>query len=255
MASIRSIDLNADLGEHDGDGFARDDAILDVVSSASVACGAHAGTPSVLRRTVASAYAKGVAIGAHPGFPDREGFGRRDSTLSVKDIGTSVAGQIALLMDSCAAERATVLYVKPHGALYNRSVADIELANELVERIREIDDSLVVLTLPNSALGAIAKQAGLSVAREAFIDRAYLTDGTLVPRTRDGAVIHDPTLAAMRAVTMVRSRRVSTIDGVDIEIDAESFCVHGDSLNALETVSEARRQLEEAGFSIAPFAK
>lgn len=207
------------------------------------------------RRTVASAHAKGVAIGAHPGFPDREGFGRRDSTLSVKDIAISVADQITLLMDSCAAEGATLRYVKPHGALYNRSVADIELANAIVERIREIDDSLVVLTLPKSALGEIAKQAGLSVAREAFIDRAYLTDGTLVPRTRDGAVIHDPTLAASRAVTMVRSRRVSTIDGVDIEIDAESFCVHGDSVNALETVSEARRQLEAAGFSIAPFAK
>ena len=158
-------------------------------------------------------------------------------------------------MESCAAEGATLVYVKPHGALYNRSVADVELATELVERIREIDHSLVVLTLPKSALGEIAKEAGLAVAREAFIDRTYMTDGTLVPRTRDGAVIHDPALAATRAVTMVRNRRVNTIDGVDIEIDAESFCVHGDSVNALETVTEARRQLEEAGFSIAAFAK
>ena len=255
MASIRSIDLNADLGEHDGDGFARDNAILDVVSSASIACAAHAGTPSVMRGTIASAYAKGVAIGAHPGFPDREGFGRRDSILSVESIGSSVADQIALLRDSCAAEGARLRYVKPHGALYNRSVADVELANELVARIREIDGTLVVLTLPGSALGEAARQAGLSVAREAFIDRAYMNDGTLVPRAREGAVIHDSSQAAMRAVTMVRSRRVTTIDGTEIGIDAESFCVHGDSVNALETVSEARRQLEEAGFSVEPFAK
>jgi len=255
LAPIRSIDLNADLGEHDGAGYPRDDAILDVVSSASVACGGHAGSLSVMRRTVASAYAKGVAIGAHPGFPDRDGFGRRDSTLSVKEIGASVADQIGVLRDSCAAEGARLLYVKPHGALYNRSVADVDVANELVERIRDIDDALVVLTLPASAFGEAAKHAGLSVAREAFIDRAYMSDGTLVPRTRDGAVIHDPGLAATRALTMVSTRRVTTIDGVEIGIDAESFCVHGDSVNALETVSEARRQLEAAGFSIAPFAR
>ena len=255
MASIRSIDLNADLGEHDGDGFARDDAILDVVSSASIACAAHAGTPSVMRRTIASAYGKGVAIGAHPGFPDREGFGRRDSTLSIEDIGSSVADQIALLRVSCAEAGARLRYVTPHGALYNRSVADVQLANELVARIREIDDSLVVLTLPGSALAEAARQAGLPVAREAFIDRAYMSDGTLVPRTREGAVINDSSQAAMRAVKMVQSRRVTTIEGAEIDINAESFCVHGDSVNALETVSEARRQLEEAGFSIAPFAK
>ena len=255
LISARSIDLNADLGEHDGDGFAHDDAILDVVSSASIACGAHAGSLSVMRKTVASAYSKGVSIGAHPGYPDREGFGRRDTALSIAAIGDSIAAQIEKLGDCCNVEGARLVYVKPHGALYNRAANDDELATELVTRIAELDETLVILTLPESALGRMAAQNGIRVAREAFIDRAYMRDGRLVPRSQENAVIHDIETAARRAVEMARDRSVLAIDGEPIGIDAESLCVHGDSANALEAVTEARRQLEAAGFSIAPFAR
>jgi len=255
LTSSRSIDLNADLGEHDGDGFAHDEAILDVVSSASIACGAHAGNPAVMRRTVVAAHSRGVSIGAHPGFPDREGFGRRESGLSISEIGDSVADQIEELAKCCLAEGARLGYVKPHGALYNRAVSDTGLAEEISQRIAMIDDSLIVLTLPHSALADAATRIGLEVAREAFIDRAYLPDGTLVPRSRDGAVIHDVHSSAARAVEMIRDGRVTAIDGSQIEIDAQSFCVHGDSVSALETVSEARRLIEAAGFSVKPFAQ
>ncbi len=254
LISARSIDLNADLGEHDGDRFAHDNAILNVVSSASIACGAHAGSVAVMRRTVAAACGRGVSIGAHPAYPDREGFGRRNSALSIADVGRSVVAQIQQLMDCCAGEGAKLGYVKPHGALYNRAVGDAELATELVQRIADLDDSLVILTLPDSALARAAIEAGMNVAREAFLDRAYMADGSLVPRSREGAVIHDTSLAARRALEMARDRRVTTVDGGRIEIDAESFCVHGDSRNALETVTEARHLLEAAGFSIAAFS-
>ncbi|MEO8575640.1 MAG: 5-oxoprolinase subunit PxpA [Gemmatimonadales bacterium] len=255
MIFTRSIDLNADLAEHDGDSFAHDDAILDVVSSASIACGAHAGSPVVMRQTIASAYTKGVSIGAHPGYPDREGFGRRESKLSITAIGDSVAAQIEQLLDCCAAEGAKLVYVKPHGALYNRAMKDAELSAELVKRIAAIDDSLIILTLPKSALARISIVMGLSIAREAFIDRAYLPDGKLVPRSESGAVIHEVDAAASRAVEMARDHRVMAIDGTEIGIDAQSFCVHGDSIHALQTVTEARRRLEAAGFSIETFAR
>ena len=255
MTPARSIDLNADLGEHDGDGFAHDDAILDVVSSASIACGAHAGTLAVMRRTVASAYAKGVSIGAHPGYPDRGGFGRRETSLSIAEIGDSMVAQVEKLAHCCNAEGARLVYVKLHGALYNRAVTDNALAAAIVRRIADLDETLVILTLPDSALARAANQRGIIAAREAFIDRAYMPDGRLVPRSQENAVIHDMEAAAKRAVVMARDRTVLAVDGSPIGIDAQSFCVHGDSANALETVSEARRQLEAADFSIAPFAK
>jgi UPF0271 protein len=208
-----------------------------------------------MRRTIAMACERGVTIGAHPGYPDREGFGRSESHLSPGEIGDSVAQQIELLAAYCTEKGAVLAYVKPHGALYNRAVTDSELARVIADRIAQIDDSLVVLTLPGSALADQAARRGMTVAREAFIDRAYMPDGTLVPRSRDSAIIHDISLAASRAVEMVRDGRAAAIDGTPVRIDAQSFCVHGDSRNALETVSETRRQLEAAGFSISPFAR
>lgn len=250
-----SIDLNADLGEHASDGFAGDFAMLGAVSSASIACGAHAGSPDVMRRTVAEAYEREVSIGAHPGYPDREGFGRRDAGLEISAIIASVAAQIELLAECCAAEGARMTYVKPHGALYNRAVRDAGLARLLAECIADFDGSLAVLALPHSMLLAAARSHGLKTVREAFIDRAYLDDGTLVPRATPGALIEDPAVAASRAVTMARGDPITSLDGSPITIEADSLCVHGDSANALETVRLARDALEKAGFSIRPFAR
>lgn len=252
---LHSIDLNADIGEHDGGDYAADFALLDAVSSASIACGAHAGRHEVMRATVAAAYERGVSIGAHPSYPDREGFGRREIDMSLERILASVEDQIGLLGECCAAEGAHMRYVKPHGAMYNRATKDRELARLLAACIARFDSSLAVLALPASMLAEEARSHGLTVAREAFIDRAYLADGTLVPRNRPGAVIEDPSAAARRAVHMVRHHDIAAIDGTAILIEADSLCVHGDSRNALETVRLARSELEHAGFTIRAFAR
>jgi UPF0271 protein len=250
-----SIDLNADLGEHEGNGYAADFALLDVVTSANIACGGHAGSPDVMRLTVAAASGRGVSIGAHPGYPDREGFGRRELNLGIETILASVQAQIELLAECCAVEGARLRYVKPHGALYNRAVRDEELARLLAARIANVDRSLMILTLPGSALEREARSTGLTVAREAFIDRAYSSDGTLVPRDTPGAVIEDPGMAATRALEMARDHTVTTLGGVPIGISPDSLCVHGDSRHALETVRLARQKLEDAGFAVRAFAR
>lgn len=254
LMSTHSIDLNADLGEHDETGFDADFAMLDVVSSASIACGAHAGSAEVMRATVAGAYERGVSIGAHPGYPDREGFGRRELGIGVETILASVEAQIELLAECCAVEGARLSYVKPHGALYNRAARDQGLARVLAGCVARFDSSLVMLALAGSQLETESRSHGLTVAREAFIDRAYLADGTLVSRDRPGAVIDDPEIAAFRAVGMARDRRITTIDGLSIDVEADSFCVHGDSRNTLDTVRLTREKLEQAGFAVHPFA-
>jgi UPF0271 protein len=251
----RAIDLNADLGEHDGDGFPGDDAILGVVSSASVACGAHAGSKDVMLRTVELAAARGVTVGAHPGYPDRQGFGRRELDLTLDAIGYSVSQQIELLAECCKLAGTKLAYVKPHGALYNRAVNDAYLARTIAGCIANFDRSLVVLTLPRSALRDEAQELGLEVAAEAFIDRAYMPDGTLVPRSRADAIIHDVIAASERAVELARTGHISAVSGERLAIVAESLCVHGDNPDALATVTAARRALEDAGVSIEPFAR
>jgi UPF0271 protein len=250
----RSIDLNADIGEHDGDGYAADASLLDVVSSANIACGKHAGSLEVMRRTVALAYERGVTIGAHPGYPDREGFGRREIGLSLGKIIDSFEKQIENLQACCDAEGARLRYVKPHGALYNRAARDADLARLLAGCIARIDSSLVLLALAGSILESEARSLGLRTAAEAFIDRAYMADGTLVPRERSGAVIEHAELAAKRAVEIAATGKIRTVDETELTVKADSLCVHGDSRNALETVRLARANLEAAGFTIAPFA-
>lgn len=254
VQSIRIIDLNADLGEHDGGGYAADEALLDVVSSASVACGAHAGSIDVMERTARAAMERGVSIGAHPSYPDREGFGRRALSIGLDAIVASVKEQIEALGECCSRAGASLRYVKPHGALYGRAANDPELARGLAACFRGIDARLAVLTLPDSAMESEARAAGLAVGREAFIDRAYMRDGTLVPRDLDGAVLNDPEALAARAVRIARDKSVETIDGGTITVDAQSLCVHGDSRNALEIVRLARARLEQNGFTIGPFA-
>jgi len=250
----RSIDINADIGEHDGEGYSADSLLLDIVTSASIACGKHAGSLEVMRRTVALAYERRVSIGAHPGYPDREGFGRREIGLSLEKILDSFEIQIQNLQACCDAEGALLRYVKPHGALYNRAVKDSELAGLLAASVVRLDSSLVMLALAGSALETESRAHGLRSVPEAFIDRAYLSDGTLVPRGREGAVIEDSAAAAARAVTLATGEGVQTLDGSVIVIEAKSLCVHGDSRNALDTVRLARARLTEADFTIAPFA-
>ena len=248
----RSIDLNADIGEHDGKDYLRDTAILDVVSSANIACGKHAGSLEVMRRTVALAYERGVSIGAHPGYPDREGFGRRELDLPTDEIVESFQKQIDNMIACCEAEGARLRYVKPHGALYNRAAKDERLATLLAACVWTIDKSLVILALANGALERASRARGLVTAGEAFIDRGYLPDGTLVPRDQAGAIVDDSRLVALRAVDLANGT-VESIDGKQISIDAKSLCVHGDGDHALETVKIARSSLESAGFTIRPF--
>jgi UPF0271 protein len=255
MTSARTIDLNADLGEHDGDGAAADFAMLDVVSSANVACGAHAGSLEVMDVTVRAALARGVAIGAHPSYPDRNGFGRKELGMPIADIVDSVREQILKLSHCCASAGARLAYVKPHGALYNRASRDTELAIALAQIVIEVDPSLTMLALNGSLLEHESRSAGLAVAREAFIDRAYKSDGMLVPRENQGAVIGDALVAAERARNIAEHHKIETIDGKQIDIQADSLCVHGDSPDAIAIVKAARRNLEAAGFTILPFSR
>lgn len=220
-----------------------------MVSSASIACGAHAGNPVVMEETARRAADHGVAIGAHPSYPDREGFGRRDLGMPLSDVADSFRAQVDLMME-CAARAGTfVSYVKPHGALYNRAMRDPELANALVEAMQ----SLALLALPGSALYEAAGRRGLTAAREAFMDRAYMRDGTLVPRNMAGAVIDDADEAARRALRIATEKSVESLDGAVVRIEADSLCVHSDSRNSLAIVTAARAALEGAGFIIRSF--
>ncbi|HUQ98218.1 MAG TPA: 5-oxoprolinase subunit PxpA [Gemmatimonadaceae bacterium] len=250
----RSIDLNADLGEHEGDGTSSDMRILDLVSSASIACGVHSGSAAVMEMTVQAAMERGVSIGAHPSYPDREGFGRRDIDMPVDQILESVRDQIISLEQTCATNGARLAYVKPHGALYNRAARDSDLARQLADLVASINPELVMLALSGSALESSSRDAGLQVACEAFIDRAYMSDGTLMPRDRSGAVIDDASIAGGRAVEMAKYGKVRSFDGKPVLVTADSLCVHGDSRNAIQILDKVRRRLTEVGFTIAPFA-
>jgi len=249
------IDLNADLGE----GFGRwsipgADDVLALVSSASIACGAHAGDPLVMRATVRAARARGIVVGAHPGYPDLAGFGRRELGLGAEAIAAQVAAQVGALLGIARLEGATVRYVKAHGALYNRAARDVEAARAIVAAIRGVDASLVLLALAGSEMIRAAEAAGTIAAREAFVDRAYRADGTLLPRSEPGAVLDEPVRVADRALRLVEDGRVETADGRTIRVRAYSLCVHGDSPDAPRLVAAVRERLERAGIGIAPFA-
>jgi UPF0271 protein len=252
--TIESIDLNADLGEHDGDGYAHDEALLALITSASIACGAHAGNRDVMEGTALRAATLGVAIGAHPSYPDRDGFGRRVLDMPLAALASSVRSQIDMMLDCAARAGTTLRYVKPHGALYNRAMTDRELAEALVECVRSADPSLAILALPDSAMAAAARASSMRIAGEAFIDRAYASDGTLVSRSEAGAVIEDAAVATSRAVRIARDHSVESIDGTVIGVDAESLCIHGDNPHALRLLEVTREALEQTGIRIAPFA-
>jgi len=248
------IDLNCDLGESFGAyKIGLDEEVLPYVTSANIACGFHGGDPVVMEQTVALCKKYGVRAGAHPGFPDLAGFGRRNMSLTPNEVKPSVMYQIGALNAFCRVAGIRLCHVKPHGALYNMAANDYELAKAICQAIKEVDGSLVLLALSNSEMLRAAKDTGVSVASEVFADRAYERDGSLVPRSRKGAVIEDEELALKRVIRMAKEGVVEAIDGSTISIDADSVCVHGDGGKALEFVKRLREGFLEAGIEVKCF--
>jgi UPF0271 protein len=255
VASSAVIDLNADLGE--GFGIWRlgdDDGLLEVVTSANVACGFHAGDPSTMRRVCARAIAGGVAIGAQVSYRDLAGFGRRFIDVAPAELTDDVLYQLAALDGIARAEGGRVRYLKPHGALYNAAVHHEGQARALVDAVVAYDRGLPVLGLPGSALLREAEAAGLRTVPEGFADRGYTPEGTLVPRRSPGALVSDPDLVAERAVRMVVEGVVVAVDGTAVDLSVESVCVHGDTPGAVELARRVRTALAAAGLRTAPFA-
>ncbi|CAM5381486.1 LamB/YcsF family protein [Streptomyces purpurascens] len=251
---MTSIDLNADLGE----GFGRwrltdDERLLSVVTSANVACGFHAGDAATMRRVCELAAERGVRIGAQVSYRDLAGFGRRAMDVPSAELAAEVAYQIGALEVFARAAGSRVAYVKPHGALYNRVVHDEEQAAAVVDGVLLADAALPVLGLPGSRLLGLAGKAGLPVVTEAFADRAYTDAGTLVPRTRDGAVVTDPEAVVERSLGLARSGEVSSHSGSRIEVRARSLCLHGDTPGAVELARRVRERLESSGIRVEAF--
>lgn len=244
---VPTVDLNADLGE----GCGADEDLLALVSSASIACGAHAGDEHTMRATIDAALQRGVSIGAHPGYPDRERFGRIETGATPAEIRELILGQLDVFAAACAAAGAACSHVKPHGALYNRAMGDIGAAQSIARAVAAFDSSLTVMCMPGSELAQAAMAAGLGVAREAFLDRGYDSLTTLVPRGASGAMISDGALAAARAERMVLVHMVTAADGTDLPIEADTLCVHGDNPAAVTLLRSVRARLEGAGVRIA----
>ena len=247
------IDLNADLGESFGAYTLGDDsALMRAISSANVACGFHAGDATVMRATVVLARDHGVAVGAHPGFADLAGFGRREINLTPLEVQDLVIYQIGALAGVAAAQGVMLQHVKPHGALYNMASRDAALAAAIATAVASVDRSLILLGLPKSQLIEAGKRAGLRTAAEAFADRAYRSNGSLLPRAEPGAVIHDPATVVARAVAMARDHVVTAVDGSQIAVEVDTICVHGDTPDAANLAMQIRRALEAAGVQIQP---
>jgi UPF0271 protein len=250
-----NIDLNSDLGESLGAWRMGDDAaLLAIVSSANVACGFHAGDPAGILQTLREAGARGVVVGAHVSYPDLAGFGRRNMDVASADLRADVIYQVGALQGLAAAAGTTVRYVKPHGALYNTIAHDERQAHDVIAALLALDPRLVLVGLAGSPLLGWARAAGLRVVAEAFADRAYTPQGTLVSRREPGAVLHDPQEIAARMLRLATGGVVTAIDGSTVRIEADSICVHGDSPGAVETARQVRAVLEAAGVAIRPFA-
>jgi UPF0271 protein len=250
-----SIDLNCDIGESFGAYTIGDDrALLEQVTSANIACGFHAGDPGIMRTTVELARDKNVAIGAHPGLPDRVAFGRRRWDLSPQDAYDLVLYQIGALAGFVRSAKATLTHVKPHGALYNMAANDSALAAAIAKAVFDFDPDLVLYGLAGSELIAAGQSNRLRTAREAFADRTYERDGTLTPREIPSAVIQDAEQAVRQAVSIVRNQTVVTRDGAEISIQAETICIHGDRANAADFARAIRQALVATGVSVESMA-
>ena len=251
---MAAIDLNADLGESYGTWQLGDDeAMLEIVTSANVACGFHAGDPSTLRRTCQAAHARGVKIGAQVSYPDLVGFGRRFIDIDPAELRDAVLYQLGALDGFAQVAGTGIKYVKPHGALYHACVTHPEQAEAVATAAHEYDPSLAVLGAPGSSLLAVADALGMEPVAEGFADRAYRSDGTLVPRSEPGSVTTDPDEVVGRAVSIAAGRRVMAIDGTAIDVAARSICLHGDTPGAVELGRAVRTALAERSIGIHPF--
>lgn len=250
------VDLNSDLGESFGRyTLGSDGKIIPLISSANVACGFHASDPLVMDKTVAMAAEAGIRVGAHPGFPDLMGFGRRNMNITPEEAKAYTLYQLGALDAFCRSHGVKMQHVKPHGAFYNMAAKDYWLSKAICEAVREFDDSLIVLALSGGETAKAAAGLGLRVALEVFADRAYEEDGSLVDRRKEGAMITDENEAIARVVRMVREQKVRAITGKDIPIRADSICVHGDGAKALAFVEKIRVTLAAEDISILPLDK
>lgn len=248
------IDLNSDLGEGFGPWTMGDDAaMLGIVSSANVACGGHASDPQTMHRTLQTAASHGVVVGAHPGYADREGFGRRIIPMRHEDIGLMVAAQVGSLQAIAALAGTQVRYVKPHGALGNLAADDAGVARAIVQAVRALPGSLAVLAISGTVLEHEARDAGLRVFSEVFADRGYLPNGRLVPRSQPGAMIHDIDPAIERLLRWLETGRMAVVGGEPIALAGHSICVHGDSPGAVDMARAIRQRLQAQGVAITPF--
>ena len=234
------VDLNSDLGE----GAGHDEEILDLVSSANIACGFHAGDHASIFASIQAAMQRGVALGAHPSFPDRENFGRTEMTMPPAEVYSAVAYQIGAFHALARAAGGRMNHVKPHGALYNMAVRDRALADVIANAIFTLDPKLILFAPVASHLDNAALELGLETASEVFADRSYLADGSLVPRSRPDAFVHDPIEAADRIIRMLSEGKVRAVDGTDVSVLATTICVHGDNPQAVAFVREVRKRLE-----------
>ena len=250
------IDLNADVGESFGPyTIGHDAGLMASITSANIAAGFHGGDPSVLRETIRLAVARGIAIGAHPGFPDLAGFGRRELRVTPREAEDFILYQIAAVAGVAAAEGGTLHHVKAHGALFNMAARDPGLAGALARAVAAFDRSRVWFALPGSAMVVAARTAGITVALEVFADRAYEADGHLASREKSGAVIHDPAAVVARAVRMVTDRALVSLDGSVLPIEADTICIHSDTPAADRLAADLRSALEAAGVTVKAFGQ
>ena len=240
------VDLNADLGE----GAGHDDDLLELVTSANIACGFHAGDADTMRHSIEAARAGDVAVGAHPSLFDRENFGRKELSVKPGEIFDAVVYQLGVFQAIANAAGVQPNHVKPHGALYNMAVRDEQLADAIARATASVDCKLILFAPQSTALSRAGEKNGLKIAREVFADRNYLSNGQLVPRTRADALLHDPMEAAPRVLRMLREGKVRSVDGVDVEVRAETICLHGDNPEAVEFARALRAHLEEKGVTV-----
>jgi len=241
-----SVDINADLGE----GAGHDEELFELISSANIATGFHAGDSDSMHAAVSKAKKHGVAVGAHPSFFDRENFGRKELKISSPEVFDAVAYQLGVFQAIASAVGVRPNHVKPHGALYNMAVRDRDLADAIARAIKSVDPRLILFAPDKSELARAGEAYALQVAREIFADRNYLNDGWLVPRTRPDALLRDPKEAARRVLRMLREHKVRSVEGRDVEVRGETICVHGDTPGAVEFARELRSQLEREGVRI-----
>jgi UPF0271 protein len=242
------VDINCDLGERDpGDNTGNDEALMPYISSVNIACGFHAGDPLTIEKTIRSAIRHGVSIGAHPGYPDREGFGRRPMKMSNEELRAMILYQAGAVKGMAEAAGGKMCHVKPHGALYNTAAKDFEISMVIARAVQDLDSSLILVGQSGSHLIKAAREAGLACASEVFADRAYNDDGTLVARDIPGSVLHDTGDMIDRVIRMIKDKTVETVSGKIIPVEADTVCIHGDNETAPEFVKSLAEALKSAG--------